>query len=348
MLLDLHGPQLLLRRGVLPAPLALANPSFLRPCHGIPVPHDLYLHMLGVDLARGADGNWMVLADRTQAPSGAGYALENRLVLQHSLPEAFRGSQIHRLASFFRAQRDTLTSLAPPHEQPAKIVLLTPGPYNETYFEHAYLARYLGLTLVEGADLTVRDRRVFIKTLEGLQQVNVIFRRLDDSFCDPLELRGDSFLGIAGLVDAVRAGNVAVANALGSGLIETAAILPFLPGLCRELLGEDLLLPSVPTWWCGDPSHLAYALEHLARARGQAHVPVQGTRPVVRPAHERTRKAGARRDLAREAGGVRRPGARRAVERTGVAPTSPRAAIDRVSNLRRRLRATRSPSCQAA
>jgi uncharacterized circularly permuted ATP-grasp superfamily protein/uncharacterized alpha-E superfamily protein len=280
VLLDLHGPQLLLRRGVLPAPLALANPSFLRPCHGIPVPHDLYLHMLGVDLARGADGNWMVLADRTQAPSGAGYALENRLVLHHSLPEAFRGSQIHRLASFFRAQRDTLTSLAPAHEQPAKIVLLTPGPYNETYFEHAYLARYLGLTLVEGADLTVRDRRVFIKTLEGLQQVNVIFRRLDDSFCDPLELRGDSFLGIAGLVDAVRAGNVAVANALGSGLIETAAILPFLPGLCRELLGEDLLLPSVPTWWCGEPSHLAYALEHLHELVVKPAFPAKGRDPL--------------------------------------------------------------------
>ena len=171
--------------------------------------------MHGVDLARSPDGQWVVLADRTQAPSGAGYALENRLVLLHSLPEAFRGDQIQRLASFFRAQRDTLSALPPNQDLPAKVVLLTPGPYNETYFEHAYLARYLGFTLVEGADLTVRDRRVFIKTLEGLQPVNVIFRRLDDSFCDPLELRGDSFLGVAGLLDAVRAGNVVVANALG-------------------------------------------------------------------------------------------------------------------------------------
>ena len=215
------------------------------------MPRDIYLHMHGVDLARSPDGQWVVLADRTQAPSGAGYALENRLVLLHSLPEAFRGDQIQRLASFFRAQRDTLSALPPNQELPAKVVLLTPGPYNETYFEHAYLARYLGFTLVEGADLTVRDRRVFIKTLEGLQQVNVIFRRLDDSFCDPLELRGDSFLGVAGLVDAVRAGNVVVANALGPGVIETAAILPFLPALCRDLLGEELRLPSAPTWWCG-------------------------------------------------------------------------------------------------
>jgi uncharacterized circularly permuted ATP-grasp superfamily protein/uncharacterized alpha-E superfamily protein len=280
ILLDLHGPQRLLRSGLLPPSLALANPAFLRPCHGIRVPRDIYLHMHGVDLARSPDGQWAVLADRTQAPSGAGYALENRIVLLHSLPEAFRSCHIHRLASFFRAQRDTLSALTPNQELPAKVVLLTPGPYNETYFEHAYLARYLGFTLVEGADLTVRDRRVFIKALEGLQPVNVIFRRLDDSFCDPLELRGDSFLGIAGLVDAVRAGNVVVANALGSGVIETAAILPFLPALCRDLLGEELLLPSVATWWCGLPAHLSYVLEHLEDLVAKPAFPSKGQEPV--------------------------------------------------------------------
>ena len=280
ILLDLHGAQRLLRSGLLPPSLALANPAFLRPCHGICVPRDTYLHMHGVDLARTPDGQWAVLADRTQAPSGAGYALENRIVLLHSLPEAFRSGQIHRLASFFRALRDSLSALTTTHDLPAKIVLLTPGPYNETYFEHAYLARYLGFTLVEGADLTVRDRRVFIKTLEGLQPVNVIFRRLDDSFCDPLELRGDSFLGVAGLVDAVRAGNVVVANALGSGVIETAAILPFLPALCRELLGEELMLPSVPTWWCGEPAHLAYVLEHLQDLVAKPAFPSKGQEPM--------------------------------------------------------------------
>jgi uncharacterized circularly permuted ATP-grasp superfamily protein/uncharacterized alpha-E superfamily protein len=280
ILADLHGPQRVLQSGLLPPSLALANPAFLRPCHGIRVPRDIYLHMHGVDLARSPDGQWAVLADRTQAPSGAGYALENRIVLLHSLPEAFRGCHIHRLASFFRAQRDTLSALTPHQEQPAKVVLLTPGPYNETYFEHAYLARYLGFTLVEGADLTVRDRRVFIKTLEGLQPVNVIFRRLDDSFCDPLELRGDSFLGVAGLVDAVRAGNVVVANALGSGVIETAAILPFLPALCRDLLGEELLLPSAATWWCGQPAHLSYVLEHLEDLVAKPAFPSKGQEPV--------------------------------------------------------------------
>jgi uncharacterized circularly permuted ATP-grasp superfamily protein/uncharacterized alpha-E superfamily protein len=280
ILLDLHGRQELLRSGLLPPSLALANPAFLRPCHGVRVPHDTYLHMHGVDLVRSSDGAWAALADRTQAPSGAGYALENRLVLLHSLPEAFRGYHIHRLASFFRAQRDALLSLTPNRDLPAKVVLLTPGPYNETYFEHAYLARYLGFTLVEGGDLTVRDRRVFIKTLEGLQPVNVVFRRLDDSFCDPLELRGDSFLGVAGLLDAVRAGNVAVANALGSGLIETAAILPFLPALCRHLLDEELVLPSTPTWWCGQPGHLAYVLDHLDELVVKPAFPSKGREPV--------------------------------------------------------------------
>jgi uncharacterized circularly permuted ATP-grasp superfamily protein/uncharacterized alpha-E superfamily protein len=263
ILRDLYGRQHLLQRGLLPASLVLASPSFLRPCHGLRVPQDLYLHMHGVDLARSPDGEWCVLADRTQTPSGAGYALENRLVLLHSLPEVFRASHIQRLASFFRAHRDTLSALATNHDRPPKVVLLTPGPSSETYFEHAYLARYLGLTLVEGGDLTVRDRRVFIKTLEGLLQVDVILRRLEDKFCDPLELRSDSFLGVAGLVEAVRAGQVVVANALGSGVVKTAALMPFLPGLCKELLGEELLLPSVPTWWCGDPAQRRQVLDRL-------------------------------------------------------------------------------------
>ncbi len=280
ILADLYGPQTLLGAGLLPPSLVFSNPAFLRPCHGIRVPHGIHLHLHAVDLARSPDGQWWVLADRTQAPSGAGYALENRIVLLRNLPEAFRDCQVHRLASFFRAQRDTLMALAPqPHDQP-RVVLLTPGPHNETYFEHAYLARYLGFTLVEGGDLTVRDRRVFIKTLEGLQPVDVIFRRLDDSFCDPLELRSDSSLGVAGLVEAARAGNVAIANALGSGVIETAAIMPFLPGLCRHLLGEELMLPSVPTWWGGQPGELQYMLEHLDQLVMKRAFPTEAREPI--------------------------------------------------------------------
>ena len=280
ILADLYGPQRLLAAGLLPPSLALSNPAFLRACHGIPVPNGIHLHLHAADLARSPDGQWWVLADRTQAPSGAGYALENRIVLLRSLPETFRDCQVQRLASFFRAQRDTLMALAPQANDQPRVVLLTPGPYNETYFEHAYLARYLGFTLVEGGDLTVRDRRVFIKTLEGLQPVDVIFRRLDDSFCDPLELRSDSSLGVAGLVEAVRSGNVAIANSLGSGVIETAAIMPFLPGLCRRLLDEDLVLPSVATWWCGRPEDLDYVLEHLDELVVKRTFPTEAREPI--------------------------------------------------------------------
>src|SRR6185369_12403449 len=241
-------------------------------------PPRCYLHLLGVDLARSPDGRWWVLADRTQAPSGTGYALQNRTIVADALPEAFRTANVRRLASFFRAQREVLLGLAQCDHPRA--VLLTPGPYNETYFEHSYLARYLGFTLAEGADLTVRDRRVYLKTVEGLQPVHVILRRVDDSFCDPLELRGDSFLGVAGLVDAVSAGNVVVANGLGSGVIETAAIMPFLPGLSRKLLGEPLRLPSVATWWCGQDYALDWVLTHLDSVVVKPAFPLNAMEPI--------------------------------------------------------------------
>ncbi len=262
MLADLYGEQRLLRESLLPPELAYGNPGFLRPCRGLRVPGDCHLHAFAADLARSANGQWWVIADRTQAPSGAGYALENRIVMSRILPEAFRDFHVQRLAGFFQAFRDTLMQLAPTRGKP-RIVLLTPGPYNETYFEHAYLARYLGVTLVEGGDLTVRDDRVYLKTLSGLLPVHGILRRQDDAFCDPLELLGESALGTPGLMQAVRAGNVAVANALGSGLVETAATMAFLPGLCRALLGEELRMPSVATWWCGQPTEREYVIEHL-------------------------------------------------------------------------------------
>lgn len=263
ILRDLYGPQRLLHERILPPALVYSNPAFLRPCHGVPVPGDIHLFLHAVDLARAPDGRWWVLADRTQAPSGAGYALENRIVLSRILPDEFESSRVQRLASFFQLRRDMLRTLAPRRKDNPNIVLLTPGPFNETYFEQAYLARYLGFTLVEGGDLTVRDRHVFIKTLEGLQPVDVILRRVDDTFCDPLELRADSYLGVPGLLEAVRAGHVTIANALGAGLVETPALLAFLPGLCRHLLGEELRMPSVATWWCGQSRELSYVLTHL-------------------------------------------------------------------------------------
>ena len=260
---DLYGPQRLLKEGLVPAELVYANPGFLRPVHGVRVPGGRHLHLYAANLGRGSDGRWLVLGDRTQAPSGAGYALENRIVITRTLPEAFRDCRVQRLAPFFQALRDTLRSLAPRNKENPRVVLLTPGPYNETYFEHAYLARYLGYTLVEGGDLTVRDNRVYLKVLGGLQPVEVIFRRLDDDFCDPLELRPDSFLGVPGLVHAARSGNVAVANALGTGVLETPALAAFLPSLCRQLLGEELKLESAPSLWCGDPASLRQALDRL-------------------------------------------------------------------------------------
>jgi uncharacterized circularly permuted ATP-grasp superfamily protein/uncharacterized alpha-E superfamily protein len=263
VLADIYGAQKLLREGILPPALVFANPGFLRPCHGIRAPQNIYLHLHAVDLARSPNGQWWALADRTQAPSGAGYALENRIVLSRIMQDEFRDLHVHRLAAFFSGFRDGLRSMAQKNRGNPSIALLTPGPHNETYFEHSYLARYLGFMLVEGADLTVRDRHLFIKTLEGLQPVDVLLRRVDDVFCDPLQLRDDSFLGVAGLVDAARSGNVTIANALGTSLLESPAFLAFLPGLCQRLLGEELKLPSVATWWCGQASEQKYVLEHL-------------------------------------------------------------------------------------
>ncbi|HEX2677972.1 MAG TPA: circularly permuted type 2 ATP-grasp protein [Polyangiales bacterium] len=260
---DIYGSRSLLRQRVLPPELVFRNPAFLRACQGSLPRGARYIHLYAADLARDANGNFWALGDRTQAPSGMGYALENRVVLSRAFAGLYRECRVERLAPFFRSLLDVVHRLSPRGVERPHAVLLTPGPYNETYFEHAYLARYLGLTLVEGGDLTVRNRVVYLKTLSGLSRVDVIVRRLDDSFCDPLALRPDSALGVAGLVSAVRAGNVTVANALGSGVVECAAILPYLPALCRHLLGEDLALPSAPAKWCGDPGALDYVRDKL-------------------------------------------------------------------------------------
>ncbi len=265
ILADCYGAQELIRSRWLSPALVFGQPDFLRPCHGIRVPGDNFLHFYAADLARSPDGRWWVVSDRTQIPTGAGYALANRLVTSRILPEPFRDNQVHRLAGFFLAMQNSLAQLAPRQAEKARVVMLTPGPHNETYFEQAYLARYLGYMLVEGQDLTVRDNHVFLKTLSGLERVDVILRRVDDDFCDPLELRNDSILGVPGLVEAVRAGNVVITNALGSGLVQSPAFMSFLPGLCRHLLGEPLKLPSVATWWCGQKAARDHVLKNLDR-----------------------------------------------------------------------------------
>jgi uncharacterized circularly permuted ATP-grasp superfamily protein/uncharacterized alpha-E superfamily protein len=265
ILTDLYGSQRLLQDGSLPPPLVLANPHFVRPCFGITPKGGIHLHTYAMDIARSPGGDWWVIADRTQAPSGMGYTLQNRLVSARTLPDVFNQSHVRQLARFYDMKRDALHALAGPEHPNPTIVLLSPGPNNETYFEHSFLAGHWGFTLVEGADLTVLDRRVYLKTLAGLKPVDVILRRVDDSFCDPLELRGDSVLGVPGLVEAIRNNSVAIDNALGSGMVESPALMAFLPGLCRQLLGEELRLPSVATWWCGQEEPRRYVLENLKK-----------------------------------------------------------------------------------
>ena len=263
MLFDLYGKQRLMYEQHLPPALVFGNPQFLRPCFGITPPEGVYLHTYAADLARSPDGLWWVIADRTQAPAGMGYSLENRLVSARTLPTVFSQYRVRQLARFFDVRRDALLALAAKQSKSPRVVVLTPGPHNDTYFEHSFLAGYWGFSLVEGDDLTVRDGRVYLKTLAGLEPVDLIMRRFDASFCDPLELRGDSLLGVPGLVQVIRNGAVVIDNTLGSGLVEAAGYLAFLPGLCRQLLGEDLRMPSVATWWCGQEKPCQYVLEHL-------------------------------------------------------------------------------------
>lgn len=262
LLQDIYGERKLIRQGIIPPELLFSHQGFLRPCHMVKLPgtHQLILH--GVDLVRAPDGNMRVMADRTQAPSGAGYALENRTVMNRVFPSLFRDSHVHRLSLFFARLRQRLHDLNP-NGGIARIVVLTPGTYNEAYFEHAYLANYLGFQLVQGSDLSVRNGYVWMKALDGLKRVDVILRRVDDVYCDPVELKGDSRLGVPGLLEVARMGHVAIANPLGSSVLENPALLRYLPAISRALFGRELQLPSVKTWWCGNPDDLEYVCANL-------------------------------------------------------------------------------------
>jgi uncharacterized circularly permuted ATP-grasp superfamily protein/uncharacterized alpha-E superfamily protein len=262
LLADLYGPQRLLSDGLVPPELPFGHPNFLWPCHGLNPLGRNWLHVYGVDISRSADGRWWALADRTQTPSGPGYALENRQIVTRVFPDLINDLGVRSIGGFFLALREHLLGFADDGEAPLAVVL-TPGSFNETYFEHAYLARQLGLPLVEGHDLTVRGDTLFLKSLGGLRRVHAILRRLDDDFCDPVELRGDSALGVPGLIAVARAGRVMIANAIGSGVLESAAWMGFMPAISERLLGETLRLPSVATWWCGEQAALDYVIEHI-------------------------------------------------------------------------------------
>ncbi len=283
---DIYGPQQLLAQGLLPSALVHGHPGYLRGMRGVKPVGGTHLHIAAFDMARGPDGRWYVVSQRTQAPSGLGYLLENRLSISRQFPDAFREMNVQPLAASYKTLVDGLRAQSPSPDGTgesggaSRVVLLTPGPYNETYFEHAYLARFLGLSLVEGSDLLVRGERLFLKTLHGLEPVHGILKRLDDEFLDPLELRPDSTLGVPGLLQVIRAGNVLVVNTPGSAVLESSALLGFLPALSRHLLGETLTLPSLATWWCGERAVLPQVIAQLANGVIKPTYPGTGMQPV--------------------------------------------------------------------
>jgi len=263
VLADLYGARRLLARGQIPPSVVLDHEEYLRPVVGADSVVDQRLFMTAADLGRDASGAWKVISDRTQAPSGAGYAMQNRRVISRVLPDIYHAAQLHRLTPFFQAMRVALVESAPSTVEDPRVVVLSPGTHSETAFDQAFVASLLGYPLLEGSDLLVREGRVWMRVLGRLEQVDVILRRVDSTWMDALELRGGSRLGVTGLLECVRQGTVSVVNTIGSGVLESPALLPFLPDLCERLLGEPLRLPSVDTWWCGDPDGLAYVRDHL-------------------------------------------------------------------------------------
>ncbi len=263
ILKDLYGPQVLLKEKHLPPEALFGHPAYYPAYRGLYESDQTALHLYAADLARSPDGTWWVVADRTRAPFGLGYVLENRVVTSRMLPGSFRQCNVQRLASFFIALKESLREQASRFKDNPRVVIWSKGPQSKAYFEDAYLARYLGYQLVEGGDLAVRENRVMLKTLGGLLPVEVIFRRLEDDDCDPVELNSNSYSGVAGLLEVLRSGNVAMMNPLGSRLVESPLFMAFLPSLCEELLGEPLRMPSVATWWCGEEEECKYVLEHL-------------------------------------------------------------------------------------
>jgi uncharacterized circularly permuted ATP-grasp superfamily protein/uncharacterized alpha-E superfamily protein len=258
---DIYGDNRLVQEGLLPPELVAQNGEFLRPMVGIAPVNGHFLHFCAFELGRGPDGAWWVLGDRTQAPSGAGFALENRVATTRALSDIYGGMNINRLAGFFRDFRNTLFAQA--RRDGGRVGILTPGPLNETYFEHAYIARYLGLMLLEGEDLVVADGQVMVRTVAGLKPVSVLWRRMDASFVDPLELRYDSHIGTPGMVEALRTGSISMINALGTGIMETRSLAAFMPRISNQMLSTALQLPEIATWWCGQPAEREYVLDNF-------------------------------------------------------------------------------------
>lgn len=284
ILLDIYGEGRLVAEGALPAAAVAGSPEFIRPMRGVKPLGGRWLRFYAVDIGRGPDGKWWVLGDRAQAPSGAGYAIENRLILSRAFPSLFRDMKVQRLAGFFRDFRAGLAAAASRGEP--RICLMTPGPWSETYTEHVYLARYLGFLLVEGEDLATSEGKLHVRTVAGLKRADVVWRRVDADWLDPLEANAASRLGVPGLFDAIRNGSVAMANMPGAGLVESRALMSFLPALSQRLLGENLRLPNVATWWCGQAAEReeilrAFDSRAIAAAFGDKAPGLDGARAAI-------------------------------------------------------------------
>ena len=265
ILADIYGPRTLIREGIVPMELVFRHRGFLRPADKISLNGPQRLVIFSSDLARGPDGQLRIMKDHTAKPIGVGYTLENRTAMANVLPDLFRDCKVLRLSNFFRTFRAEMAASAPFHREQPRVVILTPGPKDETYFEHAYLASYLGYPLVQGDDLTIRDGGLWLKSMEGLQPVDVVIRQVEDANVDTLEIASDISEGVAGYMEALRRGSFASVNIPGSRVLDNPGLMPFLPAVARHFLNENLLLPSVPTWWCGQPEALSYTLENLPR-----------------------------------------------------------------------------------
>jgi uncharacterized circularly permuted ATP-grasp superfamily protein/uncharacterized alpha-E superfamily protein len=304
ILADCYGPRELVKRNLIPAAAVAGSPDYLRPLVDAARSGQRHLYFYAIDLGRSPTGQWWVIRDRTQAPSGAGYALENRVAISRAVSDIYRTFDVERLAPFFDRLRAELAVVTEADD--AGVCLLSPGPLNETYFEHTYLARYLGIRLVEGMDLMVQGGAVYLRTIRGLRKVRVLLRRIDGDFADPLELNSRSQLGVPGLVQAVREGQVTIANSLGAGFAEGRALLGFLPALAEPLLGQSLKLPNVATWWCGQPAERRVVLDNLAdfviapafsRMNGGPNVGPWVMSEASHAAHEQMREAIGRRGI---------------------------------------------------
>ncbi len=261
---DLYHEQKIIRDGVVPGEIVLSSKAYRKQCVGFNPPRGIWCHVTGTDLVRHRDGQIYVLEDNLRCPSGVSYVLENRAVMKSMFPQVFAASKIRPVGSYPSRLRDMLEFLAPEHVVSPRCVLLTPGIYNSAYFEHSFLAQQMGIELVEGRDLVVDDGFVCMRTTKGFERVDVIYRRIDDDFLDPQCFRPDSMLGVPGLMDVYQKGNVALANAPGGGVADDKVVYAYVPRIVKYYLGEDIILPNVPTYICSEPDDLKYVLEHIA------------------------------------------------------------------------------------